>query len=120
MHMNFLSRLFQKKPDLKDRVSFDDQKIMRQMPDGRIESVRWDDLVEVGIVTTDEGPFTDDIFWILKGRSGNCAVPSEADGMKELLFRLQQLPGFNNDAVIEAAGSTSNASFQCWRRENAP
>jgi hypothetical protein len=100
-----------------DRVSFDDSAITRTLPDGKTESVRWDDLQEVGIVTTDEGPMVEDVYWMLLGSNGGCAVPGGALGAKELLNRLQQLPGFNNEAVIEAMGSTSNGSFVCWKRQ---
>jgi hypothetical protein len=100
----------------KDRISFDESAVTRTMPDGKTESVRWDDLKEVGILTTDEGPAVDDVFWLLLGERGGCAAPSEAIGMEELLPRLQKLPGFDNEAVIKAMGSTSNAKFVCWKR----
>lgn len=97
-------------------VRFDEKGVVRTMGDGRTESVLWDDLREVRIITTDEGPLTDDVFWLLVGDSGGCAVPSEADGAKDLMARLQQLPGFRNDMVIKAMASTSNAEFICWKR----
>lgn len=120
-HMYFLSRLFGRKPRpplAKDVVTFDDEKIIRTAPDGKLEVVRWDDLQEVSIITTDEGPFVDDVFWVLSGSSSGCLAPSEAVGTKDLLPKLQQLPGFDNDAVIQAMGSTSNAKFLCWRRDS--
>ena len=40
------------------------------------------------------------------------------NGMKELLTRLQQLPGFDNGAVIKAMGSTKNDKFLCWKRSS--
>ncbi|MCE1244173.1 hypothetical protein [Oryzomicrobium sp.] len=119
--MSFLSRLFGHKPSsspAKHVVTFDEEKIVSTMPDGRQEVVRWDDLVEISIVTTDEGPFVDDVFWVLSGSSSGCLAPSEAEGTKELLLKLQQLPGFDNEAVIRAMGSASNAKFLCWRRES--
>ena len=100
-------------------MAFDEEKVIRTLPDGRTEIVKWNELQEVGIVTTDEGPFAEDVYWMLKSASGGCAVPSEADGMKELLSRLQQLPGFKNEAVVQAMGSTNNATFVCWSRGNA-
>jgi hypothetical protein len=99
-----------------DRVSFDDSTITRTMPNGKTETVRWDDLQEVGIITTDEGPFSEDVYWILAGSEGGCAVSGGAQGMNELLERLQKLPGFNNEVVIKAMGSTRNDKFQCWKR----
>jgi hypothetical protein len=106
-------------PPEPERVSFDDAAVTRWMPGGRTERVRWDELEEVGIVTTDEGPWTEDVYWMLRGANGGCAVGSEAQGMDALLERLQQLPGFDNEAVIRAMGSTENATFVCWRRADS-
>ena len=97
-------------------VEFDEEGVVRRLPDGGSERVRWEDLREVVIVTTDEGPFVDDVFWMLVGDHGGCAVPSESTGFEALMGRLQRLPGFDNDAVIRAMMSTDNASFVCWRR----
>lgn len=99
-----------------DCVSFDDAMITRKLPSGKTETLRWDDLQEVGMITTDEGPFDEDVYWILSGSKSGCAVSGGAEGMKELLDRLQKLPDFNNKAVIEAMGSTKNDRFQCWKR----
>ena len=105
-------------PEAKERVVFDDRGVTRMMADGRTESVRWDDLQMVLIATNDEGPWGDDVFWLLMGPGGSgCAVTQGVEGSDELLERLQQLPGFDNEAVIRAMGSTGNATFTCWRRE---
>lgn len=101
-------------------VAFDDEKIVRTMTNGETEVVRWDELLSVEIFTTDGGPWSEDVFWILKGRTGGCAVPQGAQGSGELLKRLQDLPGFRNEVFIEAMGSTSNATFVCWAQGVAP
>lgn len=107
------------KTHTRDFVSFDEEEVVRTMPNGAQERVRWSDLSEVYIVTSDEGPFVDDVCWVLRGTTSGCLVPSEADGMEELLRRLQQLPLFNDEAVIKAMGCTSNATFPCWSRNAA-
>jgi hypothetical protein len=112
-----LSLFSKRKNPLNETVIFDTDGVTRAMPDGRIESITWDELQEVNIVTTDEGPTVDDVFWVLSGNGKGCAVPSESVGMKELLNRLQMLPGFNNTAVIQAMRSTQNAKFICWQRK---
>lgn len=118
--MAFLSRIFGGKnnPAAKrnETVQFDDTKVTRTMRDGKHETIQWSELREVAIITTDEGPFVDDVFWVLSGTDTGCLVPSEADGAKELLARLQKLPGFNNESVIKAMGSTGNGKFVCWRK----
>lgn len=105
-----------------DRVIVTGDSVTRFRPDGVQESVRWDDLVEVGILTTDEGPWSEDVFWLLLAsdlKSG-CAVPQGAEGADKLLEVLQRLPGFDNEAVIKAMGSTSDAKFVCWRKYTQP
>ena len=113
--MGLLYALFRRKPKGRNAVSFDDEGVVRTLTDGRTETVKWAELEKVWIMTTDEGP-AEDVYWMLQGKFGGCAVPSEAEGMKELLERLQQLPGFKNQAVIQAMASTSNAEFVCWIR----
>lgn len=100
------------------RVAFDNEGVTRTTPDGRTEHVRWDELESVVIVTTDEGPMVEDVYWLLAARGGKsgCAVPGSAEGMDALLDRLQRLPGFDNEAVIRAMACTENTTFVCWRR----
>ena len=101
------------------RVYFDDETISVVRQDGSRESVRWNDLSAVVIQTTDQGPFNDDVFFILMGkddRSG-CVVPQGAIGESELFSALQiRLPGFDNEKVIEAMSSSENRSFLAWSR----
>jgi hypothetical protein len=87
-------------------------------PNGNVESVEWKDLQKIEIVTTDQGPFLPDVFWVLHGSQAGCVVPHGSDGEKELLDRLQKLPGFRNEAVIEAMSSTENRRFLCWEKTN--
>jgi len=100
----------------RDRVVFDEEGVMRTMANGQVEGVRWDDLVRVEIMTTDQGPFVDDVFWLLSAEDHGCAVPSESEGMLALLERLQELPGFDDEAVIRAMGCTDNEFFEVWSR----
>lgn len=100
-------------------VKFDEQTIVCHYSNGRTEAIRWTDLREVSIRTTDDGPFVDDLFWILKSAAADCIVPSEAVGVQELLIRLQQLPGFDHQAVIRAATTTEDATFLCWQKPDA-
>lgn len=118
--MSLFGFLRRKRPP--DRVVVTDDCVRRFRPDGVEESVRWDDLAEVGIITTSEGPWSEDVFWVLiasDGKSG-CAVPQGAEGSDALLEALQKLHGFDNEAVIKAMGSTADAKFTCWKRNAQP
>jgi hypothetical protein len=102
----------------KAHVLISDAEIVSVRSNGHRESVRLDDLSEVVIITTDEGPFTEDVFFVLIGRNekSGCAVPQSAEGCDKLLELLQKLPGFDNESVIKAMGSTSNGRFLCWKK----
>lgn len=114
--IDLVRRLFRRIPR---SVAFDEEKVVRTMSNGETEVVRWDELQSVAVVTTGGGPWSEDVFWILKSRSGGCAIPQEYQGAAELLKRLQELQGFRNEAFIEAMGSTENATFVCWERSNS-
>jgi hypothetical protein len=97
-------------------VCVSDTEVRCTRPGGIVESVGWDDLRRVEIVTTDEGPFAPDVFWVLHGTTTGCVVPQGADGEDQLLQRLQALPGFRNEEVIKAMSSAEIARFLCWER----
>ena len=98
-------------------IHISDTSISSNNPNGRIDVVEWQDLNSVEIVTTDKGPFLPDVFWVLNGARAKCVIPQGATGETELLNRLQKLPGFRNDALIEAMQSIDNATFLCWQRD---
>jgi hypothetical protein len=61
-------------------VRFDERSVTCRRPDGLVETVRWDDLRAVLVMTTSNGPAVDDVYWVLAGESSGCVVPSEAEG----------------------------------------
>jgi len=129
--MNFFRRLFGKQKRATQSVTqgtdvtnkalntviFDSAGITHSIADGQSEFVTWADLKTITVVTTNQGPFVDDVFWVLAGDLSRCVVPSESQGMQELLPRLQTLPGFDNRALISSMSSTQNAQFLCWSRD---
>lgn len=98
-------------------VRVDAAEVVCERPDGTRERVNWDDLERVEIVSTSEGPRFPDTFWLLVGKVGGCAIPWGATGEAQLLERLQQLPGFDNTAVIGAASDSTDARRTCWERD---
>jgi hypothetical protein len=84
---------------------------------GLLETIKWSALQAVIIKTTSNGPFVDDVFWVLVGQNSGCVVPSETSGSDELLKRLQALPGFDNNAVIRAMSSMNDKDFLCWKKD---
>lgn len=106
-------------PERQVRVGFDDREVVCLYPEGIARRIGWDELAEVGIRTTSEGPFAPDVFWGLHDATGAARVvyPGGATGDAELLRELgRRLPGFDHLAVIDAMGCTDDARFVVWRR----
>lgn len=98
-------------------VRLTDSAVIHERPGGEVEQVEWSDLNKVEVLTTDEGPFAPDVFWVLHGSKTGCVIPQGTTGDAELLKRLQALPGFRNEAVIDAMSSTSNRRILCWEKK---
>jgi hypothetical protein len=104
--------IFRRKP--REAITITDDGVSRTLATGAVESVAWDDLTEVRLLTTGDGPWADDVFWVLEGGDGGCVIP-QSFVTEAMLGRLQALPGFENERMIEAMGSTVEAEFVCWR-----
>ncbi|WP_306360559.1 hypothetical protein [Nocardia sp. CC227C] len=97
-------------------VEINDRFVRRTLDNGRVEEVSWTELSEVRIITTADGPFAEDVFFVLISASGKgCVVPHSAADTG-FLARLQALPGFDNEKVVEAMVSTTDRQFLVWRR----
>lgn len=83
--------------------------------------VALDALVAIDIVTTDQGPLAEDLFWVLTDEFGKMvSIPGGARDASLLLDALGALKNFNHRAVFSAMSSIENARFEIWRRAAAP
>lgn len=96
-------------------VSFHADGVTYTPANGAGRWVAWRDLWAVEVVTTDAGPFAEDVFWVLHAAE-SLVIPQSADGADALLGRLQELPGFDNQATIAAMSSAGDGRFPCWAR----
>jgi hypothetical protein len=82
------------------------------------EQIRWDDVAEIRIITTDDGPYSEDVFFALVDENNKgCLVPHDAAVRYKLLEQLQsRFTGVDNQAVIRAMTSTANANFLIWSK----
>lgn len=97
-------------------IVFDDRGARRLYNGETTHRVLWSDLERVAIRTTDDGPAAEDLFWVLLGSRGSGFVIPAGLVPDGLVTRLQQLPGFDNEALIRAMQSIDDAVFECWRR----
>jgi len=99
-------------------IVFDDEGARRLYLGETTHRVSWAELERIAIRTTDDGPFAEDLFWVLLGSGGTGFVIPSALVPDGLVERLQQLPGFDNHAVIEAMQSVTENVFVAWRRQS--
>src|SRR5262249_35111670 len=99
------------------RVATDDAGLRVVRVSGDQELVPWNEVTRVLIRTTDKGPFDDDVFFVVETTRESLVIPQPAPGCDELLRGLQQSPGFDNAAVIDAMGCADNREFLCWERD---
>ncbi len=104
---------------LGESVRVDAERVVHVRADGSEVSIPWNDINAVLLETIDAGPAEDDLFWILETATVRYAVASETPGVEDLMRTLQDLPGFDNEAVIDASTSLEPGRFVCWRRDEA-
>jgi YD repeat-containing protein len=112
-----LRRLFGRGGRGRYSLEVTDVGVTRTLEDGRVESVTWDALAKVTVATTSQGPFAEDVFFVLETSDSGCLVPA-SDAPEGFVARLQELPGFDNEQLIEAMGSADDAQFVCWQRDS--
>jgi hypothetical protein len=79
-------------------------------------SVALADIAVVAIETDDSGPWGSDVRWVLRTADATVVIPLGATGEDALLDWVQSQPGVDNEAIIEAMGSTTIGRFPVWTR----
>lgn len=98
-------------------LTTDDERVVCRAPGGAEQSVGWDELEVVAIETNDTGPLGMDVWWVLEGRSEVCRFPLGAAGGEAVQEKLNRLPDFDSQAVIDAMACTGNRRFVCWKKK---
>ena len=98
-------------------VGFSKKTIEVTPPSGDKRVIAWQDIMQVAVRTTDEGPQKPDVFWELHGTddAGTIVFPSGATGENRLIEAMQaRLKGFDNKKLVAAMGSRTNQTFVLW------
>ena len=75
------------------------------------------ELTRIEILTTSDGPFAPDVFWVLTQPGQDpLIIPTEASGTGELFDAFSALPGISWEAVTLAMCSTDDARFLIWEK----
>jgi hypothetical protein len=105
-----------------DELSFTDEGITRQhgskLRKVQTESVRWDQLRRVEVLTHEIGPARKDLLFLLFGTGdAGVAVPGPVAERHGLMAQLQRrFPGLQEDQWTQAQAATGRATFLLWER----
>jgi hypothetical protein len=122
--VGFLALLLPGAKGLVDEIEVTDLGVSRRfgprMGKKREEGVLWDELERVEILTTDDGPYADDFFFLLEGRDGKGVAISNELAVKHGLVAIlqQRLAGLDNKAIIEASGATQPRRLLVWQKQS--
>lgn len=96
------------------RLSLDATSVRRLAPDGAEASLAWADLQEVRIVSRPAPTLSQGVRFELRDATTTISIP-RPEATQDFIDRLQELPGFDTEALIEGIGSTLDAEFVCWQ-----
>jgi hypothetical protein len=113
--MPFLGRWL---PAKESRVEYDATSIRTSFGTSKVDSIRWDEVDEIALITSESGPTGDDVVWVFADatRSKVTGIAPTSTGFPALLEELQRLPGFDHEALLLAMGSVTLERFVVWRR----
>ncbi len=96
----------------------DDDGVERRLADGRRESVAWQDVVEVEVITTNTGVHREDgaLLVLAVDDVRGCIVPSRLAAEHGVIDRLTRLPGFEHRRLAEALEVPPPSRTTCWTR----
>jgi predicted metal-dependent HD superfamily phosphohydrolase len=81
--------------------------------------IRWDELLAVGIRTTADGPFLEDVYWQFLTRGGALELPGSLVDGEALRTMQEKLVGIDSHKIILAMGSTRERIFRIWHAEES-
>lgn len=82
-----------------------------------LTGVRWESVTEISLRTTARGPAEEDVFFVFTYDDGTRLAIGLGD-TDYLLPRLQDMPGFDNEAFIRAMATSEDGSSVLWRRRS--
>ncbi|MFZ4595411.1 MAG: hypothetical protein ACOYOF_14225, partial [Verrucomicrobiaceae bacterium] len=111
--------------DRDHRLDVDSSTVTHHSPDRPPRVLILDTLSRVAVETNDLGPFENDVFIILEGRSPDASdcrllIPQDSSGTEPLLRYLFALPGFDADLWTSAMASTSGHVYEVWTSLPSP
>jgi hypothetical protein len=99
-------------------LTCDDDGLRRELADGRVEEVRWDQVDEVEVLTASRGPHgaAGGVIIIGDGEERGCLVPLDRAEPTGVLAQLARLEGFDHPAFVAAVEARAGTRTTVWKR----
>jgi hypothetical protein len=99
-----------------EELQITDEGVLRRLPRGDSEFVRWSELREVSIVVTQGVNLTEEYLFVLAGLgTEGVLVGQRLATAHDLVSHLAKLPGFDHGGIASAMASPVNQRFVLWR-----
>jgi len=74
-------------------------------------------LTRITVISSDQGPWADDMHWVLEEDGGTMlTIPNSATGTEKLFDAFSALDGVDYTMATKALGSTENDSYVIWAK----
>jgi hypothetical protein len=114
-----ISRLFrpQKKlqPEEYYKVTITESFVKVEHPSQPIQEILWNNIKEIRLINTDEGPWLPDIWLALIGDGKMCLIPHGSKGFDEVYEIVSKYKNFNFENFGNSMTSTNNEQFILWK-----
>ena len=119
--MGFFSMLFGQKsvsnPEDKYITTVTDKYVRVEHPRREPEEIQWQEINEIRLVITDEGPFAPDIWLLLIGEINGCSIPHGSKGFDQVYDIVSKYDGFDFEKVGKSMTTAENEQFLLWTRK---
>jgi hypothetical protein len=83
-------------------------------------TINWQDIGEIKLINTNEGPRLPDIWLALIGEQSHCIVPHGARGFDEVFDIISRYTGFDMENFGKSMTCTHSAEFSLWKKNQMP
>ncbi len=119
--MGFFDNLFKKRkpknPEDDFHVTITDTLIRVEHPVRKTEQVLWENIQEIKLINTNQGPWLPDVWLALLGEEDGCLIPQGVKGFDEVYDIVSKYDGFNFENAIKSMTCTDNAEFNLWTKK---
>jgi hypothetical protein len=119
--MGLFDKIFGKKktfqPEENFVITITDEIVKIEHPKRKTEMVKWNDIKEIIMLNTDDGPWLPDVWMGLIGDEGGCLIPLGAKGYDDVFDIVSKYEGFDFESYIKSATCTENAQFLVWKKK---